>query len=96
MLGGNSLRLLKKVREYHLDTFIKEQISSGAIYLGFSAGAYYGVSDAANEYCEIYIKVIIAKHLYNAIIREGRNDDKYRVERIEDDKVFLKLEPQIR
>lgn len=45
VLGGNTLRLLKKVREFHLDTFIKEQVSSGAIYLGFSAGAYLACDD---------------------------------------------------
>lgn len=45
VLGGNTLRLLKKIREYHLDTFIKEQVSNGAIYLGFSAGAYLACDD---------------------------------------------------
>ena len=45
VLGGNTLRLLKKIREYNLDTFIKEQVSNGAIYLGFSAGAYLACDD---------------------------------------------------
>ena len=37
VLGGHTLRLLSKVRELHLDTFIKDQVANGAIYLGFSA-----------------------------------------------------------
>ena len=45
VLGGNTLRLLKKIREYHLDDFIKEQVSNGAIYIGFSAGAYLACDD---------------------------------------------------
>lgn len=45
VLGGNTLRLLKKIREYHLDDFIKEQVSNGAVYLGFSAGAYLACDD---------------------------------------------------
>jgi len=45
VLGGNTLRLLKKIREYHLDDFIKEQVSNGAVYLGFSAGAYLACND---------------------------------------------------
>lgn len=45
VLGGNTLRLLKLIREYHLDTFIKEQVANGAVYLGFSAGAYLVCDD---------------------------------------------------
>ena len=45
VLGGHTLRLLSKVRELHLDEFIKDQVASGAIYLGFSAGAYLACDD---------------------------------------------------
>ena len=54
VLGGHTLRLLSKVREYHLDTFIKEQVSDGAIYMGFSAGAYLACDDI--EYVKHYDK----------------------------------------
>lgn len=40
VLGGNTFKLLHNVRKYHLDSFIKQQVENGAIYLGFSAGAY--------------------------------------------------------
>lgn len=40
VLGGNTFKLLYLVRKYHLDTFIRQQVADGAIYLGFSAGAY--------------------------------------------------------
>ena len=40
VLGGNTFRLLYYVKKYHLDSFIKQQVADGAIYLGFSAGAY--------------------------------------------------------
>lgn len=40
VLGGNTFQLLYYVKKYHLDSFIKEQVRDGAIYLGFSAGAY--------------------------------------------------------
>ena len=40
VLGGNTFKLLYYVKKYHLDSFIKQQVAAGAIYLGFSAGAY--------------------------------------------------------
>lgn len=43
--GGNTFRLLSKIKKYHLDTFIKEQVMNGAIYMGFSAGAYLACPD---------------------------------------------------
>lgn len=52
VLGGHTLRLLSKVRELHLDEFIKDQVASGAIYLGFSAGAYLACDDI--EYVKNY------------------------------------------
>ena len=52
VLGGHTLRLLSKVRELHLDTFIKEQVANGAVYLGFSAGAYLACDDI--EYVKNY------------------------------------------
>ena len=54
VLGGHTLRLLSKVRELHLDTFIKDQVANGAIYLGFSAGAYLACDDI--EYVKNYDK----------------------------------------
>ena len=38
--GGNTFKLLHYVREFHLDSFIRQQVENGAVYLGFSAGAY--------------------------------------------------------
>ncbi len=40
VLGGNTFKLLHDVRKYGLDSFIKEQYANGAVYLGYSAGAY--------------------------------------------------------
>lgn len=40
VLGGNTFKLLYFVKKYHLDEFIRQQVDDGAIYLGFSAGAY--------------------------------------------------------
>lgn len=40
VLGGNTFKLLHDIRKYSLDSFIKEQYADGAVYLGFSAGAY--------------------------------------------------------
>ena len=54
VLGGHTLRLLSKVRELHLDTFIKDQVANDAIYLGFSAGAYLACDDI--EYVKNYDK----------------------------------------
>ena len=54
VLGGHTLKLLSKVRELHLDTFIKEQVSDGAVYMGFSAGAYLACDDI--EYVKHYDK----------------------------------------
>lgn len=54
VLGGHTLRLLSKVRELHLDTFIKEQVSNGTVYMGFSAGAYLACDDI--EYVKHYDK----------------------------------------
>ena len=43
--GGNTFRLLSRIKKYHLDTFIKEQVANGAVYMGFSAGAYLACPD---------------------------------------------------
>lgn len=43
--GGNTFRLLGLLREYGLDTFIRQQVSEGAVYLGFSAGACIACPD---------------------------------------------------
>lgn len=40
VLGGNTFKLLNGVKKNHLDSFIRRQVANGAIYLGFSAGAY--------------------------------------------------------
>lgn len=40
VLGGNTFKLLYYVKKYHLDSFIRQQVADGAVYLGFSAGAY--------------------------------------------------------
>ena len=37
--GGNTFRLLSRIREEGLDGFIREQYRKGAVYMGFSAGA---------------------------------------------------------
>lgn len=50
VLGGNTFRLLFYVRKFHLDTFIREQVSNGAVYMGFSAGACIACPDI--EYVE--------------------------------------------
>lgn len=38
--GGNTFRLLHGIRAHHLDALIKRQVAGGAVYCGFSAGAY--------------------------------------------------------
>ena len=38
--GGNTFRLLYYVKKFGLDKFITEQVKNGAVYMGFSAGAY--------------------------------------------------------
>ena len=43
--GGNTFRLLARIRKYGLDSFIKQQVAEGAVYLGFSAGAYLACPD---------------------------------------------------
>ena len=40
VLGGNTFKLLYYVKKYQLDSFIKQQVAEGTVYLGFSAGAY--------------------------------------------------------
>lgn len=45
VMGGNTFQLLYYVRKYHLDTFIREQVDNGTIYLGFSAGACLACRD---------------------------------------------------
>ncbi len=45
VLGGNTFKLLYYVKKYHLDSFIKQQVADGAIYLGFSAGACMACQD---------------------------------------------------
>lgn len=37
--GGNTFAILKKMREIKLDKFIIDQVKSGAIYVGISAGS---------------------------------------------------------
>lgn len=43
--GGNTFRLLSRMREEGLDSFIREQYNNGAVYLGFSAGACIACPD---------------------------------------------------
>ena len=45
VLGGNTFRLLHLVRKYGLDSVIREQVAGGAVYMGFSAGAYLACGD---------------------------------------------------
>lgn len=45
VLGGNTFKLLYGIRKYNLDTFIREQVTDGAIYMGFSAGACIACND---------------------------------------------------
>ena len=45
ILGGNTFKLLYHVKKYHLDSFIKQQVAAGAVYLGFSAGACLACQD---------------------------------------------------
>lgn len=45
VLSGNTFKLLHHVKKYYLDEFIRQQVSDGAIYLGFSAGAYLACPD---------------------------------------------------
>lgn len=45
VLGGNTFKLLRYVKKYRLDSFIKQQYNKGAVYLGFSAGAYLACPD---------------------------------------------------
>lgn len=45
VLGGNTFKLLHYVKKYHLDVFIRKQVADGAVYLGFSAGAYLACPD---------------------------------------------------
>ena len=40
VLGGNTFKLLHGVRQYGLDALIRKQVAAGAVYIGFSAGAY--------------------------------------------------------
>lgn len=40
VLGGNTFKLLYYAKKYHLDSFIRQQVADGTVYLGFSAGAY--------------------------------------------------------
>lgn len=37
--GGNTFSILKKMRETHVDEFVKSQVRKGAIYVGVSAGS---------------------------------------------------------
>lgn len=50
--GGNTFKLLYDIRENHLDTFIKQQVYAGAVYFGFSAGAYLSCPDI--EYVKVF------------------------------------------
>lgn len=45
VLGGNTFQLLYYVKKYCLDTFIREQVKNGTIYMGFSAGACLACRD---------------------------------------------------
>ncbi|MBR0529405.1 MAG: Type 1 glutamine amidotransferase-like domain-containing protein [Ruminococcus sp.] len=38
--GGNTFRLLHLMKKFGLDSLVKEHLSEGADYMGFSAGAY--------------------------------------------------------
>lgn len=50
--GGNTFRLLSRIREEGLDGFIREQYRKGAVYMGFSAGACIACPDI--EYVKNY------------------------------------------
>ena len=43
--GGNTFTLLHLVRKYGLDGFVRQQVSDGADYIGFSAGACLACPD---------------------------------------------------
>ncbi|MBR6874490.1 MAG: Type 1 glutamine amidotransferase-like domain-containing protein [Ruminococcus sp.] len=43
--GGNTFKLLHLVKKFALDGFIRQQVAAGAVYLGFSAGAYLACPD---------------------------------------------------
>lgn len=49
--GGNTFQLLYYVKQYRLDSFIRQQAAEGAVYLGFSAGAYLACRDIAYVRC---------------------------------------------
>lgn len=51
VLGGNTFQLLYYVKQYHLDSLIREQVRDGAVYLGFSAGAYLACRDIEYVRC---------------------------------------------
>lgn len=48
VMGGNTFKLLMLTRKYGLDTFITSQVENGAVYIGFSAGAYLACPDIAH------------------------------------------------
>jgi dipeptidase E len=50
--GGNTCQLLYLVKKFRLDEFIRKQVSDGAVYIGFSAGAYLACDDI--EYVSNY------------------------------------------
>lgn len=52
VLGGNTFKLLHSVKEFGLDNFIRDQVARGAIYMGFSAGAYLACGNI--EYVKIF------------------------------------------
>ena len=52
VLGGNTFKLLHSVKEFGLDNFIRDQVAGGAIYMGFSAGAYLACGNI--EYVKIF------------------------------------------
>ena len=58
--GGNTFRLLGQLRKFGLDSFIRQQVSEGAVYLGFSAGACIACPDI--EYVRNFDDIVEIKN----------------------------------
>ena len=72
VLGGNTFKLLYSVKKYGLDSFIRQQVKNGAVYLGFSAGAYLACDNIE------YVKLFDDKnHITNGDFKALGLTDKY-------------------
>ena len=49
--GGDTFRLLKQIKEFQITDWIKEQLQTGADYIGVSAGAYVVTRDIKYVTC---------------------------------------------